>query len=529
MSAAEGLKMMGDLADAADKSRQKSCNACVRSKRRCDKQTPRCTRCAEKNFSCVYQNMPPAFSAASAAGGGAGAGARVPVVNSNPGLGTSASSSSSSSSPFSAGFAATGQDDPLQAMDLGDDEDCMPSFNFNSLDGHHLQHQHEHQQPESSSYIDGGLRTLVVTEDMGGNGNNSAPLPSTPSLNLGIEATNASFDFNSVMDFINADPVTGGEMQLWETPLTPVVPKTMTPELNRPDFSIWEEEMPNMCHEAGFKPWQIHEPSSRVGHLVAVVKNMHVTFARTRQTPFLHRHLYRGTRETPQPLLAAYTAISAYVGRTEANKDWAIRALCEGTNEVLKGSKGTSSHLTGHEKLARTQALWLLQTVRCFDGDIYLRAQAERDMAVLEGWLKELEMMRDNFDEIHLLDEGAVRGKAPRSWEVWVFNECVRRMVLMGYIFISMYEMLKAADDQGPDPERWLAPHRWTFSRHLWDAESSPAFYSAWREKPMFLINSFFLQQVAKMARPSDVDDFAKLFLTLNIGVEEMKHFMLEA
>ncbi|KAK1990416.1 hypothetical protein LX36DRAFT_686031 [Colletotrichum falcatum] len=515
MKYGEGLKMISDLTDAADKSRQKSCNACVRSKRRCDKRTPRCTRCAEKNFSCVYQNLP----SAPAAGGPARAGATAPTppVNGNFGLGTSSSSSSLPPSSFPAGFASTGQDDTLQAMDLGGDEGCMSSLNFNTLDGHHLQHPPEQQQQkqqqqqqqntlESSSYIDCGLHTLVATEDMGGGGNNSTPLP-----NLGIDATTAPFDFNSVMDFINADPVTGGEIQLWETPLTPVVQKTMTPEMNS---SIWEEEVPAMCQEIGFKPWQIHEPSSRVGYLVGVFKNMHVTFAQTKQTPFLHRHLYRGTRETPRPLLVAYTAISAYAGRTEANKDWAIRALCEGANEVLKGSKGTASHLTGHEKLARTQALWLLQTVRCFDGDIYLRAQAERDMDVLEGWLKELEGMRDNFDEVHFLDEGAMRARAPRSWEVWLFNECVRRIVVMGYMFISMYELLKATADQDPDPKRWLVPHRWTFSRHLWDAESSPAFYSAWREKPMFLVNGIFLQQVAKMARPADVDDFARLLLT---------------
>ncbi|GKT40179.1 transcription factor gsfR2 [Colletotrichum spaethianum] len=518
MSTAEGQKMMSDLADAADKSRQKSCNACVRSKRRCDKRTPRCTRCAEKNFSCVYQNLPPAPDPPA---GGARAGAGV-ATNNSLDRGTSSSSSSS------AGFASSSQDDPLQAMDIEDCGNTISSFNFNTLDDHHLQHQHEHQDlqqqqqqptPASSSYLDGGLPTLVMTEDMNGNGNNnssSTPVPSTSSLNFSIDVANAPFDFNSVMDFINADPATGGEIRLWETPLTPVVQKTMTPELNQMQCDMWEEDMSNMCQEGGFKPWQIHEPSSRIGYAVGLIKNMHVTFAQTKQTPFIHRHLYRGLRETPRPLMAAYTAISAYAGRTEANKDWAIRALCDGAAEVLKGAKDTtSSNLTGHEKLARTQALWLLQTIRCFDGDIALRAQAERDMGVLEGWLKELTVMRDNFDEVHLLDEGAVRARPPRSWEVWVFNECVRRTVLMGYMFTSMYEMLKFAGEQDPDPTHWLMPHRWTFSRHLWDAQSSPAFYSAWREKPMFLVNSFFVQRVAKMARPADVDDFARMFLTM--------------
>lgn len=39
-------------------SRQKSCNACVKAKRRCDKRAPTCSRCAEKQFQCVYLKMP---------------------------------------------------------------------------------------------------------------------------------------------------------------------------------------------------------------------------------------------------------------------------------------------------------------------------------------------------------------------------------------------------------------------------------------------------------------------------------------
>ncbi|OHE92305.1 hypothetical protein CORC01_12367 [Colletotrichum orchidophilum] len=559
---ADGLKAMSDLADAADKSRQKSCNACVRSKRRCDKRTPRCTRCSEKNFSCVYQNLPP-----TSANGGSGVG----VGN----LGGRVDSSSS------AGGMSSNPDDTLQAMDIEDDcsniNDDLPAFDFNTLSDHHLQQQQQHHQlqqqptPPSSSYIEGGLPTIVMTEDIQNsigsgsnrrNVDNATSVPSTLSLNLDLNAANAPFDFNSVMDFLNADPTAGGELQLWETPLTPVMQKNMLPEINQSNPCEWDE-MGDMClslqilphavqgmrthayPQSGFQPWQIHEPNSRVGHLVGLVKNMHVVFAQTKQTSFLHRHLYRGVRETPRPLMAAYTAISAYAGMTESNKDWAIRAVCEGANEILKSGRGAKdssspssstttaattagSNMTGHEKLARAQALFLIQTVRCFDGDVTLRAQAERDMVVLETWLKELEGLRDNFDEVHLLDDGALRGRPPRSWEVWIFNECVRRTVLMGYIFTSMYQMLKSAGEFDPDIAPWLIPNRWTFSKHLWEAQSSPAFFSAWREKPMFLVNSFFVQDVAKMARPADVDDFARMFLTMNVGVEETKHFMLE-
>lgn len=35
-------------------SRQKNCNSCVQTKRRCDRRSPVCSRCAEKNTPCVY-------------------------------------------------------------------------------------------------------------------------------------------------------------------------------------------------------------------------------------------------------------------------------------------------------------------------------------------------------------------------------------------------------------------------------------------------------------------------------------------
>ena len=35
-------------------SRQKNCNSCVQAKRRCDRRTPICSRCAEKKILCVY-------------------------------------------------------------------------------------------------------------------------------------------------------------------------------------------------------------------------------------------------------------------------------------------------------------------------------------------------------------------------------------------------------------------------------------------------------------------------------------------
>lgn len=42
------------MATGGGLSKQKSCNACVRSKRRCDKRTPACSNCTKKRYLCVY-------------------------------------------------------------------------------------------------------------------------------------------------------------------------------------------------------------------------------------------------------------------------------------------------------------------------------------------------------------------------------------------------------------------------------------------------------------------------------------------
>ena len=39
--------------------RRKSCNACVKAKRRCDLLTPQCSRCFQKNVDCVYDGQLP--------------------------------------------------------------------------------------------------------------------------------------------------------------------------------------------------------------------------------------------------------------------------------------------------------------------------------------------------------------------------------------------------------------------------------------------------------------------------------------
>ncbi|KAH6646556.1 hypothetical protein BKA67DRAFT_411295 [Truncatella angustata] len=46
------------MAPHAVTSRRKSCDACVRGKRRCDQRSPACSQCIKKRVSCLYRNQP---------------------------------------------------------------------------------------------------------------------------------------------------------------------------------------------------------------------------------------------------------------------------------------------------------------------------------------------------------------------------------------------------------------------------------------------------------------------------------------
>ncbi|KAM0492741.1 hypothetical protein ACHAP6_000894 [Verticillium nonalfalfae] len=174
-----------------------------------------------------------------------------------------------------------------------------------------------------------------------------------------------------------------------------------------------------------------------------------------------------------------------------------MRVLCEAADELTRPPRHSQGNgkeaaqapssetadLTPLDKLARTQALLIYQQIRIFDGDIGLREQAERDIGTLEAWLEDLETYRDNLAELWLLEE-------------------------------SLVAMLKTVGIGGtPLPGRFAAVHRWTASKHLWEADSSPAFMKAWREEKQYIVQNLSIQRLPGSIKATDTDHMIKLLL----------------
>lgn len=135
-------------------------------------------------------------------------------------------------------------------------------------------------------------------------------------------------------------------------------------------------------------------------------------------TPFMHRFLYRD--HAPRCIVSVFGACALYVHRSPGNVAMVMRALQAG---VLDASSSAGCVATPVEKLARTQALFLYQIIRLFDGDVALQAAAERDLPLLKTWLSELCRLRDtNIAESHMQLEKSVSEMTQPlvEWEVCI-------------------------------------------------------------------------------------------------------------
>ena len=118
-----------------------------------------------------------------------------------------------------------------------------------------------------------------------------------------------------------------------------------------------------------------------------------------------------------------------------------IKAL-QSTAQKLIQSLPFGGPIDSLNALARAQALLMYQVIRLFDGDIMLRAQAENDIPMFMQWLDHLCAIRDNLDVEHYQDSEV-------DWHQWIFEESLRRTIIMSYSVIGLYSLIKEGESKG--------------------------------------------------------------------------------
>ncbi|KAI0385795.1 hypothetical protein F5Y04DRAFT_244671 [Hypomontagnella monticulosa] len=421
-------------------SRQKSCNACVRSKRRCDKRTPACGNCTRKRYLCVY-------------------GGQLNVQSYNDCAGIPMCLDSLAGSPPGSG------EEGFVLDDVG----------FSTAFG----------------------AGIAIPSDM------------TLQMDSAIESMLGSMIGNGLGDTTGESDILSHNARITRAPPSKA--------LSREDYS----KMLPMCD--GYAPWQLSDPSTRVAYAMNVFKNFHATFARDNCTIYMHPRLYASN--PPRWVLQAFSVCVLYTNQTEATRGFVVRIIYENVKDLIETAGSTA--LTPQEKLARVHALMVYQTIRMFDGDVTLGQQADDDISLQETWNGELGKIRDNLEEFAELDIAEIRQRPPESWERWLFAESVRRTYIMCSVLKTYWDLLKGrtiAREVG----NWRYIHRWSLSKHLWTATDPLEFFQAWKEKPMWIIPGFYLDDFLRTGTADDADEFALVFLTLTFGVNEMKMFRNE-
>jgi hypothetical protein len=159
----------------------------------------------------------------------------------------------------------------------------------------------------------------------------------------------------------------------------------------------------------------LYDPKTPLFYVVSRIKGFTSDAAARNATPFMHRYLYKDT--TPSCILECFTANVLYTNRTPTNMAMVMRALQRNVDDLIQSQTALTS-VTVTEKLARTQALFLYQVIRLFDGDVTLRAQGERDIPLLRTWLGELCRIRENLGNLADPEDIVARSQPPTKWEV---------------------------------------------------------------------------------------------------------------
>jgi hypothetical protein len=453
--------------------RQKSCDACVHGKRGCDKKQPQCSRCVARKIPCVYRRRRlPRVTADSAPDS---------VVSSEPD--SEPSQSASLTTDVFEGEKEDGQEDtdadnilvlPMHdsrssifssVIDIDLDLDVDPSA-FGSQELSLISRRTSNQSSSMSSFTASTPSSSSSPSSSSPSSSSSSSTPhqqSLPSPDLGFDE--AMLDY-SILDMMPGLGDTPSDSDLWlaqchdfpDLPALEAQRRMLETEL--PPECITEQVV--SCPGNEFvQPWEIKDPSTKIGYMVQQIQHVPSKFAQTRTTPFISHRLYRNRQ--PRAITHAWTACTVYNARTPATETWAMRVVVEGAAAVLRsppplvaddhnltnidGSINANSVL---DRLSCVHALLLYQIIRLFDGDVMLATQVERDMPTFLSWIDQLVIVRDRMEEEMLgglvmngMNGQSIKQKAPKTWDDWILMESVRRTVIKSYCVVALFECLR--------------------------------------------------------------------------------------
>ena len=221
----------------------------------------------------------------------------------------------------------------------------------------------------------------------------------------------------------------------------------------------------------------------------------------------------------------AYSAMSTYLNRTPDNEYVVFEILTSRLKKLL-ADYGESDAIVDDtaalrqstrsppcsdtlDHLARVQAMSTYLILMLFNGDDHLRHTAEKQIPVLDAWMREMvQTARTDMlaqSSVNPFDKDAL-------WRAWILAESLRRTWIVGRTIAAQYEMLKAG---APVPSACKGGMAFTTRKGAWEAGSAEEWEGMAAEV------NFGLLQIGDARRwvqwggisTGEVNSFASIFL----------------
>lgn len=106
-------------------------------------------------------------------------------------------------------------------------------------------------------------------------------------------------------------------------------------------------------------------------------------------------------------------------------------------------------------------------------------------------------------------------------WKSWIFQESVRRTMIIAFFFLSSYYTLK--EDLKYCEQHLAPPSAWTASIRLWNASSVNEFTSAWNNNRPIVVRNLDMTELIAHGTASDMDQLSRMFLVGFLGIDDAR------
>ncbi|KAK5626088.1 hypothetical protein RRF57_001803 [Xylaria bambusicola] len=318
----------------------------------------------------------------------------------------------------------------------------------------------------------------------------------------------------------------------------------------------------------------------RLRYIIDAYKSAPEEMVLTGGTPWSHPALYKDSM--PLCLEDAVAASGLYRAKNSANGPMIQRIVELRYRRLLAAPIPTSVP----EQLARTHALILYQIMLFFDESCPSRALSQETVSVLID--SAMSLLEHADYESSDSDSDSPSPNSPRNiplypltaaralYTDWVFQESLRRTLLIAFLLTQMQCLLQAdfssfitrpfdssslpaedtecfgPSDTAPSDASALAAIRlalqeqqkqqqgsfvpdkkfdpgillcqsFTLSAHLWHARDAVDFAVAWRDRNHLVVKPFNIWKRIDMAQVDDIDKLGRMVMTSGMGIEEAK------